>query len=72
MTPWLIGIKYPNKITLCATKTIVLATVIDMAHSFYQSPKKLSIITNPKKSIWRIGKIFKFCGEKAIEGIVKF
>ena len=28
LTPWLVGIKYPKKITLCDTNTIILLTIV--------------------------------------------
>ena len=45
-------------------RVIIIDTV-----STYVPPKKLSEIPNPKNSMWSVGKILKWWGEKAKAGV---
>ena len=73
MTPWLIGIKYPKKLTLCDTDTVILLTIVIVIDTlFLPFPRKKVGLPIQKLSMCSVGKILKLWGEKAIAGIAIF
>ena len=62
-----------KQIPLCDTNTVILITIgitINTVSTYL--PKKISEITNQKKSMWQVGEILRLWGEKAITGIAIF
>ena len=51
LTPWLMGIKYPDDIALYGSNTLMLIIIVIMIHTHVSTylPKKISWIANLKK-----------------------
>ena len=74
LTLWLIGTKYIKKIALCDTNTAKMLTIVIIIDTQFlpMFKKKLGGITNPKKSMSKVGKILKLWDEKVTIGIAVF
>ena len=74
LTLWLIGTKYIKKIALCDTNTAKMLTIVIIIDTQFlpMLKKKLGGITNPKKSMSKVGKILKLWDEKVTIGIAVF